>query len=101
MVSLTDIKLANSPAYRRAQNAGFTFYDIEQGDSPAGKWVRLQFKCVCGQVEIFCSKAPLLINGEWDAAQELENRGAFSENHLRQDGFTDAQIKEITERYWA
>lgn len=104
-----------SPAYRRAHRAGFEFGPIHgEFDFVLRYWtVSWSFTCVCGRREWAKFVAPeyVMLAGEVhspyvsiegpvvviDCAAMLEAFGAFGEDHLRQDGYSQEEIARIRE----
>jgi hypothetical protein len=95
-----------SPAYMKARAAGFIFGEPRLNLNDYGTTLQIDFKCVCGRNEVFQRQIAktdivwLIANDDlfkdgWDAAQEIENFGSFSEDHLRADGFSEDAIKQI------
>lgn len=111
-----------SPAYKRAERAGFRFNApracrLELADGWA---VAFTFTCVCGRLECatftvldhevlelrrmdrhpyieFLCKGGAIDVGVIDCAAMLEDWGAFGEAHLRQDGYSEDEIARIRE----
>ena len=98
-----------SEAYKRVSSAGF---HINRAEVIRNKWqkrsflmrsysVFVYFTCVCGTEEIlyisnyefYGEKIP------FDAADHIEKTGALDPEHLRQDGYTEEQIKQIRAVY--
>jgi hypothetical protein len=109
-----------SLAYKRFTEAGFSIDEMSVLDSGNGEIkLRGKFTCVCGKVEYFqiifnfnvymdiSSSTNLPISFvrtytkdyEVDIARLLEVNGAVSVEHLRKDGYTEEQIKEIRKPY--
>lgn len=92
------VKIAKSPAYFRMIAAGFIFGEVSQewGERYTGHIV-----CVCGRVEHYSiwNKDIRVVNTQPDIASVIEAVGAISARHLKRDGFTHQQIKEIRKAY--
>lgn len=98
----------SSPAYKRMTKAGFTFKDPVAWQDKS--YLYCDFTCVCGKEEHITAtkvseKAPnfkqvYLKDNSWDVAQVIEDHGAISVEHLRGDGYTEAQIRKIRRPYW-
>ncbi len=91
-----------TPAYSRLKEAGFSVKDFDvffnkQYDAFIHS---VTFVCVCGTVERL-SWLNDAVEHNADVAQKIEAVGAVSEEHLREDGYTEEQIKEIRKPYEA
>jgi len=100
----------DSPAYIRMRTAGFEFGLPSANLIDDGRLavVYFPFKCVCGTQESFqktfstteisnmCSIGVLF---PFDIAKALEDFGSVSEEHLREDGYTEEQIRDIRKAY--
>ena len=112
----------NSRAYRRMYEAGFRIKGVYSrkevfGCTPVTDVLicYIDFECVCGRKESFVQsfsdigapyfetefkyRWPMNGVGEVDAAFILEREGAFSEDHLREDGFNESEIEHIRRPY--
>jgi hypothetical protein len=94
----------SSPAYRRMTCAGWKIMNARAIEEDHGISLRVDFNCVCGRLETFNYMIqkkemeygnPFFENGKWDCCQQIENFGATSVEHIRNDGFTEEQIKQI------
>lgn len=90
----------NSTADTRLKAAGFEVYQLKVDWIPEKKkWlVTASFKCVCGTIEDlsdYYDEPPQNLN----AAEWIEKSGAVSEKHLRNDGFSEIDIKRIRSVY--
>lgn len=98
-------------AFMRLSAAGFKLLDarLEVTEENQGYLGTMQvvkriveMQCVCGRKEtlieaVMGSDAERMVMREpWDAALAIENAGAVSVEHLREDGYTEAQIKRIS-----
>ena len=92
-----------SNAYHRMTQAGFIIDEIMQ--IAGTRRISCRFTCVCGRIEEVMVEADATFmelysyGDRVDIAQLLENCGAVSVEHLRQDGYTEDQIKEIRKSY--
>lgn len=99
-----------SEAYMRMSAAGFKVHKAYKIDRRAfsstfnNSDYRVEFECVCGRVEILTQNviedvAALHYHYTkpegWDAALDIERVGAVSEEHLREDGFSETDIRRI------
>lgn len=88
-----------SPAYARASKAGFVFNSAEKLElSYLGSYeYRGTMTCVCGKEEHWrwSSNKDEIKNKSLDIATALEKVGAFGIKHLRGDGYSPQQIREI------
>jgi hypothetical protein len=94
--------------YKAAVAAGFTFdtprvlQDVGLFDGDTRTIVVYPFRCVCGRQELYqraMSSVEITrrIGGATplDVAQVLDSLGSFSRQHLREDGYDDANIDRI------
>lgn len=113
--------IKNSPARTRAEKAGFRFMGmigykqtVEDGGKDFREFItfRGKMQCVCGKIEYFMAhftrthfpsyiepQLPYYDGLYYDFALAAEDSGAFSEEHLRADGYSEEHIKQIR-RAW-
>lgn len=98
-----------TPAYYRLRCAGFTVKDLILNDYQEANSFMLtyQVKCICGTLEEFSAayeaqyflehmqRDKLFHHGMYDVAGHFEGFGATSVEHLRKDGFSEEDIKQI------
>lgn len=106
-----------SPTYRRATNAGWTFSDVTVDPEPrigpekniVLDTVRIEgeFQCVCGRREKYSVRINKCVlehefsvrDGKLDIALWLSYHGSFSREHLLEDGYTEEQIRSIEAKF--
>lgn len=94
----TTIPLAPSYELARAQFMGWTFSipTVEESLLGAGFILRCNFTCVCGRQEVFqYVHYDIRALQHCDPVRELTRLGSFSRDHLLEDGYTEAQVREI------
>lgn len=114
----------SSPAYKRITSAGFTIGEIRQitRTSSTGSvtisgtyWLptwgedrpvqfACPFTCVCGNSEVlYFTLDPYehfrICTEKYDVAQKIEDLGGVSVEHLREDGYSEDEIKNIRRAY--
>lgn len=117
MLDIFDLRLnRSSDAYRRVTAAGFEpkepiiEYRVDLSGAPIQ--ILLQLKCICGREEelalLFDDQGEFredlqytkyLSENFYDWAQHIEDLGAISVEHLREDGYTEEEIKNIRRPY--
>lgn len=103
-----------SKSYERVTSGGFTIDPdifLNKIDSKEYLIVSAFFTCVCGRIErvSFHTDKPGFPPSKWmelkgdnllvDVAKVIEDIGANSVKHLRNDGYTEEQIKQIRKPY--
>lgn len=90
-----------SEAYKRVTAAGFTIdrLAVDYVPEKSAYLMSINFTCVCGTQEILVNYFEDYIAGVIDAAKMIEDADALSEDHLREDGYTEDEIKRIRAPY--
>lgn len=90
-----------SKAYNRIVNAGFKIRNISLYKIKEIYFPEIIFTCICGTKEMFFNLAYIKENipKRLDVARMIEESGAISENHLKLDGYSQAQIDYIRRVY--
>lgn len=103
-----------SEAYKRVTEAGFTIGEVQVTEEMGGTTVSCIFSCVCGKQEYLGFRIDTgedlashyltrsrYLNGfnQLDVALMLEDFGALSPQHLRNDGYSEEEIKYIRRAY--
>ena len=91
----------NSPAYHRVISAGFRIRNINLFRDGDYYIPLIVFTCVCGTMERFVgivyhrSEIPKRL----DVACMMEKADALSVEHLKEDGYSGEEIKDIRRAY--
>ena len=90
----------NSPAYARASKAGFKIGDPYIAPYQPDLLIS-DVICICGRLENFAMPIESISAYQKvvDIAMGIELAGAVSAKHLKGDGFTSEQIKQIRKAY--
>lgn len=95
-----------SEAYKRIMSAGFRIANVNLRKSYVGEekiyTPVIRFECVCGRVETaegFVYYGRNELPKRLDIAQMIEEAGAVSVQHLKEDGYTEEQITYIRRYY--
>lgn len=111
--SLFMFSLREHKNIKAAEFAGFTFSvkDIEPNSfsgvpGKSGYYGHIDFKCVCGRSEtphffIDSDNSKVITDAANHYAQLFEDVGAFSVNHLLEDGYTEDEANQIHSKYTA
>lgn len=91
-MSLQSIIDAPSRSKSKAKAMGFEYTGADLEFDGTKLIITGKFKCVCDKVENFKFTVDL---AQLDPASLLEAHGAFSAEHLKQDGYSDEQIEAI------
>lgn len=96
----------HTEAYKRITSAGFTIGEFV-GDGIFDCYV--PFVCVCGKTEYLSTQGSHITKCKYwdtgygyeliDVAAILESLGSVSEEHLREDGYSEDEIKRIRSAY--
>lgn len=92
--ALTEVAWRLTPDRQRAEAMGFRLQQADVYITEVGIELRGVLRCVCGRDEHYVFRVqidPAVL----DPARLLNERGAFSREHLVEDGYSAAEIDEI------
>lgn len=92
MSTLQSIIDAPTPAKAYAKALGFDYRGATVQVDGQDIVIKGTFECVCEKIETFVFKLPVSM---LDPAHLLRLHGAFSEEHLREDGYSESAIQSI------
>lgn len=93
-VLLTNISRQQTPNRARCEAMGFLLESSEVRWTGDALQLHGRFKCVCGRYENFNFRIEI-DPAALDPARLLREYGAFSHEHLEQDGYTPVEINNI------